>query len=92
MRRRIEKAVQTVEIPIAGMSCASCVAKIEAALAGERGVEAATVNLATERATLRYVDDTNPAALRKVIQDLGYQGPMETATFAVRGRRCRWTT
>jgi Cu+-exporting ATPase len=86
--RRIEMAVQTVEIPIAGMSCASCVAKVEAALRGTPGVTAATVNLATERATLRYVDDTHPAALRKVIQDLGYQVPTETTTLAVRGMSC----
>ncbi|HSC71749.1 MAG TPA: heavy metal translocating P-type ATPase, partial [Candidatus Methylomirabilis sp.] len=80
--------VRTVEIPIRGMSCASCVAKIEAALGREPGVEMATVNLATERATIRYGNATNPAALLKVIQDLGYQVPTETATLAVRGMSC----
>ena len=79
---------QTVEIPITGMSCASCVAKVEAALRGAPGVETAAVNLATERATVRYGDGGRPAALVKAIQDLGYQVPTETATLAVRGMPC----
>ena len=45
----------TVTIPIQGMSCASCVAKIEGALGALDGVINASVNLATEKATIEYL-------------------------------------
>ena len=38
---------------IAGMTCASCVARVERALRAVEGVDAASVNLATERATVQ---------------------------------------
>ena len=41
-------------IPIEGMTCASCVNRIERFLGRTPGVEAASVNLATELATVRY--------------------------------------
>jgi len=48
-----EVAPETLEIGIDGMTCASCVARVERALAAVPGVQSASVNLATERATLR---------------------------------------
>src|SRR5437016_9459583 len=44
----------TLTIPIEGMSCASCVAKIEHGLRVVPGVSRAAVNLATEQATVEY--------------------------------------
>src|SRR5438132_7093796 len=44
----------TLTIPIEGMSCASCVAKIEHGLSEVPGVVQASVNLATEKATVEY--------------------------------------
>lgn len=44
---------EAVEFGIAGMTCAACVGRVERALAAVPGVESATVNLATERATVR---------------------------------------
>ena len=46
-------AVETHTLGIEGMTCASCVARVERVLARAPGVEAASVNLATERATVR---------------------------------------
>jgi Cu+-exporting ATPase len=46
-----------IQLPIDGMTCASCVNRIERFLRKTAGVEAATVNLATEMATIRYLPD-----------------------------------
>ncbi len=78
----------TLEIPVGGMSCASCVAKIEAALRAQAGVAEAMVNLATERATVRYAAPATPAALVGAIRDLGYEVGVETVTIPVRGMSC----
>src|SRR5262245_5799217 len=51
-------APATVALPIEGMTCASCVNRIERFLRKTPGVEEATVNLATEVATIRYLPET----------------------------------
>ncbi|TAJ28990.1 MAG: heavy metal translocating P-type ATPase, partial [Nitrospirae bacterium] len=67
-------ATQTLTIPIEGMSCASCVAKIEQGLNDMPGVSSASVNLATEQATVEYLPKvTGPAAVQETIRNLGYQ-------------------
>ena len=43
-----------IDLPIRGMSCASCVARIEQGLTEVPGVHKASFNLTTERATLAY--------------------------------------
>jgi Cu+-exporting ATPase len=78
----------TVELLIRGMSCASCVATIESSLMRQPGVVEATVNLATERASIRYENGAAPGASVKAIRDLGYQVPAETVTIPVRGMTC----
>lgn len=66
----------TVTIPIGGMSCASCVARIEKALKENDGVLSASINLATEKATIRYVpSQISFAGLKKIIVDAGYVVP-----------------
>jgi P-type Cu+ transporter len=47
-----------VAIPVTGMSCAACSARVEKALSRTEGVSAASVNLVTGRATVRYDPDT----------------------------------
>ena len=44
----------TVELPITGMTCASCVARNEKALRKVEGVDDASVNFATEKATIAF--------------------------------------
>ncbi|GHV94013.1 copper-translocating P-type ATPase [Spirochaetia bacterium] len=63
----------TVTIPIGGMTCAACSARVEKAIKKLEGIETATVNLATEKATVVY----NPQALRvsaikEAIEKAGY--------------------
>ena len=63
-----------VSLPVAGMTCASCVNRIERFLKKTPGVEDATVNLATEVATIRYLPDlAGRAELVGAIEAAGYE-------------------
>ncbi|WP_452039025.1 heavy metal translocating P-type ATPase [Alteraurantiacibacter lauratis] len=61
----------SINLAIEGMSCASCVGRVEQALASVPGVTAARVNLASERATVEGAADT--AALIRAIEGAGYE-------------------
>ena len=63
-------ATSTIELAIDGMTCASCVGRVERALRAVPGVTEATVNLATERATIKGSADA--AALIAAVADAGY--------------------
>jgi heavy metal translocating P-type ATPase len=63
-----------IELTIEGMTCASCVARIEKALKAVPGVTAANVNLATERASVRVVAGAvDPTALEEAVAAAGYE-------------------
>ena len=47
---------EMLSLPIEGMTCATCVGRVERAIAGVPGVVVASVNLATERANVEFVD------------------------------------
>jgi Cu+-exporting ATPase len=62
--------------PVSGMTCASCVARVEEALSSVPGVVSANVNLASEKATVEYIEGTGLADMRRAVQDAGYElGP-----------------
>jgi len=62
--------------PVSGMTCASCVARVEEALSSLPGVVSANVNLASEKATVEYVEGTVLADMRRAVKDAGYElGP-----------------
>ena len=62
-----------VVLPVTGMTCASCVARIEEALSGVEGVEKAQVNLATEKAVVRLTTPEVPVEkLVDAVRDVGY--------------------
>jgi Cu+-exporting ATPase len=64
---------QTVRLEIESMTCASCVSRVEKALAKVPGVAAAAVNLATETAEVRWVGrEPDVAALLAAVQKAGY--------------------
>ncbi len=67
-------AWQTDDIAIGGMTCASCVTRVERALKKQPGVQAAAVNLATESARITF-DPTliNDGRLRRAVRDAGYE-------------------
>jgi P-type Cu+ transporter len=63
-----------VDIGIGGMTCASCVSRVEKALAKVPGVATATVNLATETARIHFVPaEQMEAKLRRAVRDAGYE-------------------
>jgi Cu+-exporting ATPase len=65
---------QNLSIPIQGMTCASCVARIEKALRAIKGVQEANVNIATEKANILYDPGlVDPQSLIHTIEDLGYR-------------------
>ena len=65
---------QTLDISVGGMTCASCVARVERALAQVPGVSSATVNLATESARIVAASgDDIDARLRRAVRTAGYE-------------------
>ena len=67
------EATAETSLPITGMTCASCVRRVEKSLAKLDGVIEAGVNLATERATVRYDPATvNPENLKAAVEKAGY--------------------
>jgi P-type Cu+ transporter len=69
-----EVGTVTIEIPIEGILCASCVLKIETALLEVRGVVKAAVNLATGKARVEYLpSETNLAEIKRTIEQTGYK-------------------
>ena len=67
-------APSPIDIGIGGMTCASCVSRVERALKKVPGVELATVNLATESARIQVAQDgPSEAQLRRAVRDAGYE-------------------
>ena len=73
-----------VSIDIDGMTCASCVARVEKALLKVPGVESASVNFATERATVHSASGET-APLLAAIEKAGYSGKMTPSAHAHHG-------
>ena len=63
-----------VELIVEGMHCASCAGRIERTLAGQEGVASASVNLASERATVLYdPHSTSVGAMQASVEKIGYR-------------------
>jgi len=75
--------------PVEGMTCASCVARVEKALSRVEGVTEASVNLATKTATVAADPmKTGPEKLATAIRDSGYEVPARKTEFPVEGMTC----
>src|SRR5215212_11927466 len=62
-----------VTFPVTGMTCASCVNRVEKAIGKVAGVDRAAVNLATERATVSYdPNETTVVAIASAVERAGY--------------------
>src|SRR5918992_695404 len=76
---------KTLTIPVTGMTCASCVGRVERALKKVPGVLGASVNLANEKATVRYLaGEVEPRDLKKAVEGAGY-GVVREEEFSVEG-------
>jgi len=65
-----------IDLPVEGMTCASCAARIGKGLSKLDGVAQADVNFATHKATVRYDESTvGPDDFRRAIKSLGYSVP-----------------
>ncbi|MGR1217860.1 heavy metal translocating P-type ATPase [Metapseudomonas otitidis] len=75
------------DLPITGMTCASCAGRVERALAKVPGVESASVNLAREQARVQAPADALPA-LREAVQRAGYEVPQGRLELEISGMTC----
>jgi Cu+-exporting ATPase len=74
-------AVKKAIFPVGGMTCASCVARVEKALAEVPGVISANVNLASEKATVEFTEQVRYQDLKHAVEDAGYELGEETETL-----------
>ncbi len=79
---------KTISLPIEGMTCASCVGRVERALSAVPGVSEAAVNLATERAEVRLAAPVDRADLIRAVEDVGYRISAKTIELAIEGMTC----
>jgi Cu+-exporting ATPase len=87
----IKPETPAIDIGIGGMTCASCVARVEKALKKVPGVESATVNLATETARITVQsNDVTEARLRRAIRDAGYE-PLTDLAAEEASQSSAWT-
>ncbi|MDX3925163.1 MAG: heavy metal translocating P-type ATPase [Shinella sp.] len=90
----ISKITPATSLPVAtdfgieGMTCASCVLRVEKAIAAVPGVASANVNLATERATVQFDGIPDAQAVLKAIEKAGYEPKLATQEFGVEGMTC----
>ncbi|MEX3775337.1 heavy metal translocating P-type ATPase [Pseudomonas sp. MYb118] len=77
----------TFDLPIAGMTCASCAGRVERALSKVIGASAVSVNLATEQARVQAPSDSLPALMAAVAQ-AGYSVPQHSLELSIDGMTC----
>jgi Cu+-exporting ATPase len=76
------QAPATLDLGVAGMTCASCVSRVERALKKVPGVTDATVNLATESARVTYAPAGDvEAQIRRAVRNAGYEPRAAEATL-----------
>ncbi|MBW0151479.1 MAG: heavy-metal-associated domain-containing protein, partial [Phenylobacterium sp.] len=75
--------LQPIDIPVLGMTCASCVGRVEKAIAAVPGVATAAVNLAAERAHVEFTSEGNTQAVVEAIRRAGYEPLQRTLELKV---------
>src|SRR3989304_4983820 len=81
--------IQTLNIPVSGMTCASCVSHVESALKEIPGVSQVVVNLGTNKASLVYDPKrVKLTDMQRAVEDVGYAIPAAELTLDVRGMTC----
>lgn len=80
--------LQPIDIPVLGMTCASCVGRVEKAIAAVPGVAAASVNLAAERAHVELTAEGDSAAVVEAIRKAGYEPLDRELDLKIGGMTC----
>jgi Cu+-exporting ATPase len=80
--------LQPIDIPVLGMTCASCVGRVEKAIAAVPGVAAANVNLAAERAHVELTPEGDTAAVVEAIRKAGYEPLDSELDLKIGGMTC----
>jgi P-type Cu+ transporter len=75
-------------LQVSGMTCASCVMRVEKSLKAVPGVADASVNLATEQATVHAAPSVTPEALVAAVRKAGYEVPSQEIVLQVEGMTC----
>ena len=88
MNTTVKPDQMTTSIPVEGMSCASCVAAVEKAIARLPQVDSVSVNLATERASVRFKGTPDVPGVIEAIRNAGYDVPSGSVDLAVEGMSC----
>jgi len=76
------------QFPVQGMSCASCVARVERSLANVPGVQDVSVNFATEQASVKARSDVGMDALKAAVAKAGYSVAEQTLSLRIEGMTC----
>lgn len=82
--------LQQIDLAISGMSCASCVTRVEKALQRVPGVANASVNLATEQARVEAAGGVELEALIAAVRKGGYGAALATDTAPARDKWEAW--
>ncbi len=77
-----------MSLKVEGMTCASCVSRVEKALLAVPGVETASVNLATEKARVKTAPNVSMQSLTQAVEKAGYAVPVETTELSISGMTC----
>ena len=77
-----------LSLTINGMSCASCVGRVERALKALPNIRTASVNLATARADMAYVGDLDLPVVLAAVSKAGYAVATETRDLGIKGMTC----
>lgn len=75
-------------LKVNGMTCASCVMRVEKVLKNVLGIEDVSVNLATGKATVHASSGLDVSTISKAIEKAGYEVPAESATLSIDGMTC----
>lgn len=83
-----QSSTTAIQLPIQGMSCASCVGRVEKVLARVAGVRAVSVNLASETASVESEGWLDLQAVEQAISGAGYQLGSQEIVLAIGGMTC----
>ncbi|MBI5641869.1 MAG: heavy metal translocating P-type ATPase [Deltaproteobacteria bacterium] len=88
-KKPLPKGLKKVNLPITGMSCASCAAKIEKGLVSLSGIREASVNFAAGKVSISYdPQEVHLTDFIKTIKELGYGAGVASVTIPVQGMSC----